>query len=122
MKRALFVLLSLGFAGLLGFFACSFVACSGDDPIKIPDTGPETSVKDTGVDCGPIVNPHCREGAPYKACGKEDQPVKAVDGSAPCLVYGCAPGQIPVSLCGCQAETYKIDAGDNCPGIDGGPD
>ena len=118
MKRALF--LGSCLCGVFGV-AVVWIACSGGDS-KIPDAGMEAGPRDTGVDCGPLPMITCFAGKPGKACGNFPQPLKAVDGGPPCPVYGCGPGTVPVSQCGCQAETLKIDAGDDCPGMEAGTD
>jgi len=66
MKRFLVIFLLFAF-GIV-------YACSGDQPVMLPDAGMESGVKDAGPDCPPLpVMLFCRWGAPYKACGKDDQ-------------------------------------------------
>jgi hypothetical protein len=119
MRRFLFLAGSLLVAALA--IATGIAACSGEDAAKIPDAS-DAKVVETGPDCGKLPMLTCFPGAPYKACGNFPQPIKAIDGSAPCFVYGCGPGTVEVSLCGCQAETLKIEAGADCPGMDASSD
>lgn len=114
MKRLLISTVA-GLSLFVGLVA--FVACSGGDDTKIPDAS-DTGVKDTGLDCGPtnVGTLHCREGAPGKACGNSDQPPIKEDPNAYCTMFKCGPGMTKLETCGCNAESQKVDAGDDCPG------
>lgn len=120
MNRALVIFASLSLTTLSAMLAMS--ACSGEDA-KVPDASDAMIVKETGPDCGPLPTLTCFPGATGKACGDFPVPLKVVDDSGVCPKYGCGPGSVPVSECGCQAKTYNIEAGAECPtGSDAGTD
>lgn len=111
MERVLIFIVVTAATGI----SLGFAACSGNET-KIPDAG-DTGPADTGIDCGTtnVGTLHCREGAPNKACGSLDQaPVKEDPGQF-CSMYKCKPGFVPVSMCACNAESNKVDAGADCP-------
>jgi hypothetical protein len=120
MKRLALVLFTFGASLATGMIAIA--ACSGDEA-KLPDASSDAPpMKEAGPDCGPLPQITCFEGAPGKACGDTPQPLKAVDGGPPCPVYGCGPGTVAVSLCGCNAKANKVAIGADCPGADAGTD